>query len=73
MAKMVGTVVRLAGALKSVTFESAEQHREYLSKTATPHSALRRTLIFVRNAVLTRARDANTLRYLWIEAAFDHG
>lgn len=68
-----GTVVRLAGALKSVTFESAEEHRQYLAKTAVPHSALRRALIFLRNAALTRARDANTLRYLWIEAAFDHG
>ena len=67
-----GTVVRLENALESVTFASAAEHREYLAKTAVPHSALRRTLIFLRNALLTRARDANTLRYLWIEAAFDH-
>ena len=67
-----GTVVRLAAALEAVTFASSEEHRQYLAKTAVPHSSLRRTLIFVRNALLTRARDANTLRYLWIEAAFDH-
>ena len=68
-----GTVVRLANSLQAVTFASAAEHRDYLMKTAVPHSALRRALIFVRNALLTRARDANTLRYLWIEAAFDHG
>jgi hypothetical protein len=68
-----GTVVRLAGALKSVTFDSAEEHRRYLSQTAVPQSPLRRALIFLRNAALTRTRDANTLRYLWIEAAFDQG
>ena len=68
-----GTVVRLVNGLTSLTFASAAEHRDYLSKTAVPHSALRRTLIFLRNAVLTRAFDANTLRYLWIEAAFDHG
>jgi hypothetical protein len=68
-----GTVVRLNEPLTALTFASAEEHREYLSKTAVPHSALRRTLIFARNALLTRARDVNTLRYLWIEAAFDHG
>jgi len=68
-----GTGVRLAGALRSLTFASAAEHRDHLAKTAVPHSALRRLLIFLRNAVLTRARDANTLRYLWIEAGFDHG
>jgi hypothetical protein len=68
-----GTVVRLDQALTAITFGSSDQHRAYLMKTAVPHSSLRRTLIFLRNAVLTRARDANTLRYLWIEAAFDHG
>ena len=67
-----GTVVRLVNMLTSLTFASAAEHRRYLSKTAVPHSALRRTLIFLRNAVLTRAFDANTLRYLWIEAGFDH-
>ena len=68
-----GTVVRLENALTAVTFASSGEHRDYLMKTAVPHSSLRRALIFARNAVLTRARDANTLRYLWIEAGFDHG
>ena len=68
-----GTVVRLGNALTSTTFASSAEHRQYLMKTAVPHSSLRRALIFARNAVLTRARDANTLRYLWIEAGFDHG
>jgi hypothetical protein len=68
-----GTVVRLEEALTATTFASVDEHRHYLSKTAVPHSTLRRTLIFLRNALLTRATDANTLRYLWIEAGFDHG
>jgi hypothetical protein len=67
-----GTVVRLAAALQAVTFASSEEHRRYLAQTAVPHSSLRRTLIFVRNALLSGARDTNTMRYLWIEAAFDH-
>lgn len=66
-----GTVVRLANELRSVTFASPEEHRDYLSKQAAPHSALRRALLFVRYVLGTRARDANTLRYLWIEAGFD--
>ena len=68
-----GTVVRLNAALAAVTFASADEHRQYLARTAVPHSSLRRALIFLRNAALARALDANTLRYLWIEAAFDHG
>jgi len=66
-----GTVVRLANAMTSMTFASPDEHRDYLAKTLVPQSPLRRALIFARNVVLTRARDANTLRYLWIEAAFD--
>jgi len=68
-----GTIVRLNHALQAVTFASSEEHRQYLMKTAVPHSALRRTLLFIRNVLVTRSHDANTLRYLWIEAAFDHG
>ena len=68
-----GTVIRLHNALQAVTFESAEAHRDYLARTLVPHSSLRRMLIFARNVLLTRARDANTIRYLWIEAGFDHG
>src|SRR5262249_38697802 len=67
-----GTVVRLHEALTAITFASAAEHREDLSRTGGPPSFVRRLLIFLRNAVLTRATDANTLRYLWIEAGFDH-
>lgn len=66
-----GTVVRIAQPLRSVTFATAEEHRQYLAKNAAPHSMLRRTLLFVRYVLSTRALDANTLRYLWIEAGFD--
>lgn len=65
-----GTVVRLERALEAVTFESVEAHRGYLARTAVPHSTVRRVLLFMRYA---RTLDANTLRYLWVEAAFDHG
>ena len=63
-----GTVIRLQHPLMALTFESADEHRAYLEKTGVPHSALRRALLFLRNA---RTFDRNTLRYLWIEAAFD--
>lgn len=66
-----GTVMRLEQILRSITFASAEEHREFLAKSAAPHSALRRVLLFCSYVVSTRARDANTLRYLWIEAGFD--
>lgn len=65
-----GTVVRSANALRSVTFTSADEHRAYHEKNSVPQSALRRVLRFLRDAIGTRAHDANTLRYLWIEAAF---
>jgi hypothetical protein len=68
-----GTVVRLNNVLRSMTFESVEAHREYLAKNGVPHSLLRRLLLFTHHAVVTRARDRNTLRYLWIEAGHDHG
>lgn len=66
-----GSVVRLSGAFRSVTFASPEEHRAHLAAAAAPHSLLRRLLLFAAYALSTRARDANTLRYLWIEAAFD--
>jgi len=64
-----GTVIRLKNPLQARTFDSAGEHRAYLEKHAVPHSSLRRALLFLRNA---RTFDANTLRYLWIEAGFDH-
>lgn len=66
-----GTVVRIAEPLPSVTFESAEAHREHLSKQAGRRSHVRRLLRFLRDVLGTRARDRNTLRYIWIESAYD--
>ncbi|HEY6844154.1 MAG TPA: hypothetical protein VI391_08305, partial [Thermoanaerobaculia bacterium] len=63
-----GTVVRLRNAIHARTFDSPEEHREYLAKNAVPHSRVRRVLLFLRGA---RTFDANTLRYLWIEAGYD--
>ncbi len=64
-----GTVIRLQHPLVALTFASAEEHRAYLEKRGVPHSSLRRALLFLLNV---RTLDANTLRYLWIEAGFDH-
>ena len=66
-----GTVIRLANALQAITFESADAHREHLAKEAAPHSLLRRVLLFLRDVAGSRTLDANTLRYIWIEAGFD--
>ena len=65
-----GTVVRLAQALRSVTFPSVEEHRAALAKSARGRSLIGRVLQFARYVLSTRARDGNTLRYLWIEAGF---
>ena len=66
-----GSVVRLTNALRSVTFASEEEHRAHLAAKAAPRSWFRRALLFVRYVIGTRARDTNTLRYLWIEASYD--
>jgi hypothetical protein len=66
-----GTVVRLANAFRSITFATPDEHREHLAAKGVRQSIVRRLLRFVSYAIATRARDANTLRYLWIEAAFD--
>jgi hypothetical protein len=63
-----GTVVRLGNPIRALTFASPKEHRAYLESRAVPHSALRRVLLFLRNA---RTLDTGTLRYLWIEAGFD--
>ena len=68
-----GTVVRLNNVLRSMSFDTVAAHREYLEKNGVPHSLLRRLLLFAHHVVVTRAHDANTIRYLWIEAGFDHG
>ena len=66
-----GTVVRLTNALRSVTFASYDEHRKHLADRAAPHSTLRRVLLFLRYVISTRTLDRATLRYLWIEAAYD--
>jgi hypothetical protein len=66
-----GSVVRLEHVLASVTFPTAAEHRSWLASNAAPHSALRRLLLFVSYLLSVRTADANTLRYLWTEAAFD--
>src|SRR5687768_3772241 len=65
-----GTVVRLAHPFRSITFASADEHRAHLAERGKPRSFLGRALLFVRYVLGTRARDANTLRYLWVEAGF---
>lgn len=67
-----GTVIRLNESLRSVTFATSDEHREYLGRTGVPHSMLRRLLLFSHHVVTTRAFDGNTRRYLWIEAGYDH-
>jgi hypothetical protein len=54
-----------------VTFGSEEEHRAHLAAKGRVRPALRRALLFARYVIATRVRDANTLRYLWIEAAYD--
>ena len=66
-----GSVVRLGSAFRSVTFATPDEHRAHLAAKAARRSAVRRVLLFLSYALSTKARDANTLRYLWIEAAFD--
>jgi len=68
-----GTVIRLNNVLRSMSFDTSDAHREYLAKNDVPHSLLRRLLLFGHHVAVTRAHDANTLRYLWIEAGYDHG
>ena len=66
-----GSVVRLTNVLRSVTFATVDEHRAHLAAKAAPRSWLGRALLFMRYAIGTRAHDANTLRYLWIEASYD--
>jgi hypothetical protein len=66
-----GSVVRLGNAFRSVTFATEEEHRAHLAAKGKLRSALKRALLFARYVIGTRVRDANTLRYLWIEAAYD--
>ena len=65
-----GTVVRLNNTFHAITFESADAHRDYLAKSFRRRSTVIRALIFARDVIATRTFDANTLRYIWTEAAF---
>ncbi len=67
-----GPTLALANGFSSMTFASAAEHRDYLRASgATTHSTIRRALIFLRDAIGSRALDRNTLRYIWTEAGFD--
>ena len=65
-----GSVVRLGNALQSITFATYDEHREHLAKQAKPRSAFRRVPVFLGYLMSIRTLDANTLRYLWVEAGF---
>lgn len=65
-----GPVVRSTNPLRTITFASTQEHRDYLKKRSRPRSALRRIVSFLGNA---RTFDLTTLRYVWIEAGFDAG
>jgi hypothetical protein len=65
-----GTVMRLQNVLRSVTFASAEEHRAELARKGSPVSAPRHLAQFLGYLMGIRTLDANTLRYLWIEAGF---
>ncbi|HUP90261.1 MAG TPA: hypothetical protein VM100_12960 [Longimicrobiales bacterium] len=68
-----GTVVWLQNTFRAITFDSPQAHREYLAKSQKPHSSVKRALVFARDVIATRTTDANTLRYIWIEAGFERG
>ncbi len=65
-----GTIVRMSGEIRSVTFESEGEHRAWLEKSATRRAPLARIALFVRYAISAGTLDRNALRYLWIEAGF---
>jgi hypothetical protein len=68
--RVQGTVIRLDAPLRSMTFETAQEHLLELERTAVPRSFFRRLGVFAHALVTTRTLDANTIRYLWIEAAY---
>ncbi|MGN6185021.1 MAG: hypothetical protein ACTHQM_15360 [Thermoanaerobaculia bacterium] len=65
-----GTVMRLAQELRSVTFASADEHRDELVKHATKRNALQHAIVFLVYLAGVRVFDSNTMRYLWIESGF---
>jgi hypothetical protein len=62
--------VRLANPLRSITFASTNEHREYLAKNAHRNSPIKRLLTFAGYLLGVRTLDVNTLQYLWIEAGY---
>ncbi|HEX8154684.1 MAG TPA: hypothetical protein VF698_16240, partial [Thermoanaerobaculia bacterium] len=68
-----GTIIRLQHELRSVTFGTSAEHYEYLAKHGRKRSPIRRMLTFIGYALGARTADANTLRYLWIEAGWEQG
>jgi hypothetical protein len=68
--RVQGTVIRLDAPLRSMTFDTPEEHLVYLERTAVPRSFARRLSLFARTLIATRTLDANTIRYLWIEAGY---
>lgn len=66
-----GTIIRLNNALRSMSFESADAHRAQLAGSGRKVGVPRRVVTFLHHVLATRARDANALRYLWIEAEYD--
>lgn len=65
-----GTVIRAKHSFRAITFATPEEHREYLANGGAKRGAVARALVFARYAMSARTLDANTLRYLWIEAGF---
>lgn len=68
-----GTVVRLESALQSTSFATAKEHAQQLGREGVANPFVLRILRFAAYAVGTRTADANTLRYLWVEAGYDRG
>jgi hypothetical protein len=68
--RVQGTVIRLEAPIRSMTFETPGEHQLYLERTAASQSFVRRLLVFAHSLVTTRTLDANTIRYLWIEAGY---
>jgi hypothetical protein len=65
-----GTIVRMSGEIRSVTFASSADHEAWLEKSAERRSAIARVMLFARYLTAAATLDRNTIRYLWIEAGF---
>ena len=65
-----GTVMRMQNGFRSVTFGTAAEHHVHLAEKGTRRSAAGRAIAFAGYVVGTRVFERNTLRYLWVEAAY---